>query len=337
MKRIACWIFIAMVLSSALLFSASGCQSTTIVTPEHEEEHKHPTDEIPPLSPVTLGQGEKLKVVATTSIVADVVRNVGGDLINLTILMPLGTDPHAFEPTPQDVVAVADAHVVFINGAGLEVFLEPLMESAGKDVTVVPVSYGIELLQLEGEHEHTEESGHDVNADPHIWFAPHNVTVWTHNIEHTLSTLDPDHAQTYEAKAQTYEVELEALDIWIQEQVAQIPEENRRLVTDHTSFGYFSHRYGFEQTGAVFPGYSTLAEPSARDLAALEDTIREFDVRAVFVGLTVNPDLARRVADDTGIELVFLYTGSLSEPGGPADDYLSFMRYNVSEIVKALH
>lgn len=336
MKRIIRWIFIAMVVSSALLFTASGCRPATVVTTEHEEEHEHPTDGMPPLSLAPLRQGERLKVVATTSIVADVVQNVGGDLINLTMLMPLGTDPHAFEPTPQDVVAVANAHVVFINGAGLEVFLEPLLESAGKDVTVVHVSYGIELLQLEDEHEHKEESGHDVNADPHVWFAPHNVTVWAHNIGHTLSTLDPDNAQAYEANAQTYEAELEALDIWIQEQVAQIPKENRRLVTDHTSFGYFSLRYGFEQTGAVFPSYSTLAEPSARDLAALEDTIREFDVKAVFVGLTVNPDLAQRVADDTGIRLVFLYTGSLSEPGGPADDYLSFMRYNVSEIVKAL-
>ena len=108
------------------------------------------------------------------------------------------------------------------------------------------------------------------------------------------------------------------------------------MVTDHSSFSYFVHQYGFEQIGAVFPGYSTLTEPSARELAALEDAIREFDVKAVFVGRTVNPDLAQRVADDTGTQLVFLHTGSLGEPGGPADDYLSFMRYNVSEIVKAL-
>jgi manganese/iron transport system substrate-binding protein len=355
LKRIAHRLFVTMAVLSLLLFTASGCRPTTIVTPEHtEHEHEHHTDEMPSLSPVTLSEGEKLKVVATTSIVADVVQNVGGDLIDLTVLVPLGADPHAFEPTPQDAAAVADAHVVFVNGAGLEVFLGPLLESAGEGVTVVPVSDGIELRQFEGAHareheereeeyaeehekEHEEEGGyHRGGFDPHTWFDPHNVIVWTHNIEHTLSTLDPDNAEACAANASAYEAELQELDAWIREQLAQVPEANRKLVTDHTAFSYFVHQYGFEQIGALFPGYSTLAEPSAQDLAVLEDAIREFDARAVFVGLTVNPDLAQRVTDDTGTQLVFLYTGSLSEPGGPADDYLSFMRYNVSAIAEAL-
>jgi manganese/iron transport system substrate-binding protein len=295
---------------------------------------------MPSLSPVALGEGEKLQVVATTSIVADVVRHVGGDRIDLTTLLPFGTDPHTFEPTPQDVAAVTDADVVFINGAGLEVFLEPLLESAGEQVTVVPVSYGIALLQLEDARENQEEAGNGHNsregADPHTWFDPHNVVVWTHNIAHALSALDPDHAAAYAANGSAYEEELQELDAWIREQLAQVPEKNRKLVTDHATFRYFAQQYGFQQLGAVFPGYSTLAEPSAQDLAELEDAIREFEVRAVFVGLTVNQDLAERVADDTGIQLVFLYTGSLSEPGGPADEYLSLMRYNVSAIAEAL-
>jgi ABC-type Zn uptake system ZnuABC Zn-binding protein ZnuA len=283
-----------------------------------------------------LGEGQRLEVVATTNIVADVVQNVGGDLIDLTVLMPVGTDPHTFEPTPQDVAAVADAHVVFANGVGLEIFLENLLESAGQGVTVVPVSYGVDLLQLEGAHEQEHAEGHEGESDPHTWFDPNNVMVWTHNIEHALSTLDQDNAGLYEENAEVYRGKLEELDGWIWEQLAQVPEANRELVTDHTSFSYFAHQYGFEQIGAVFPGYSTLAGPSAQDIAALEDAIGEFDIQAVFVGLTVNPDLAERVADDTGIQLVFLYTGSLSEPDGPADDYLSLMRYNVSAIVEAL-
>jgi manganese/iron transport system substrate-binding protein len=338
-KDTARWLFFALATLPVLLFAASGCQPTTTVTLEHAEGDHH-ADEMPSLSAVTLGEGEKLQVVATTSIVADVVQNVGGDLIDLTTLLPLGTDPHAFEPTPQDVAAVADAHVVFVNGAGLEVFLEPLLESAGEDVTVVPVSYGIALLQLKDAHEHEEkeEDEHDYRdgANPHTWFDPHNVIVWTHNVAHALSALDPDNAATYEANGSAYEAELQELDAWIREQLAQVPEKNRKLVTDHATFSYFARKYGFQQLGAVFPGYSTLAEPSAQDLAELEDGIREFDVRAVFVGLTISPDLAERVADDTGIQLVFLYTGSLSEPGGPADDYLSFMRYNVSAIAEAL-
>jgi ABC-type Zn uptake system ZnuABC Zn-binding protein ZnuA len=332
----------ALVTLPVLLFAVSGCRPTTTVTLEHAEGDHH-TDGMPSLSPVTLSEGEKLQVVATTSIVADVVQKVGGVLIDQTTLLPLGTDPHAFEPTPQDVAAVADTHVVFANGAGLEVFLEPLLESTGEDATVVPVSYGIALLQLEDAHEREEEEEkedeHDYGdgADPHTWFDPHNVIVWTHNVVHALSALDPDNAAVYEANGSAYEAELQELDAWIREQLAQVPEKNRKLVTDHATFSYFAQQYGFQQLGAVFPGYSTLAEPSAQDLAELEDAIHEFDVRAVFVGLTISPHLAERVADDTGVQLVFLYSGSLGEPGGPADDYLSFMRYNVSAIAEALH
>ena len=328
MKNITRWI-LATVIIVMLLFTITGCRSATTVTEEHEY-----IDKMPSLSPVALSTGGKLRVVATTSIVADVVWNVGGDLIDLAMLIPLGADPHAFEPTPQDVAAVADAHVVFVNGVGLEEFLGSLLESAGEGIVVVPVSYGVELLKFGGEH--GEEGGHHNDADPHVWLSPHNVAVWVRNIEHTLSALDPANAETYKANAEACTAELETLDAWIQEQVDKVPEANRKLVTDHTSFSYFANRYGFEQIGAVFPGYSTLTEPSARELAALQDAIHQFNVRAVFVGITVNPDLAQRVVEDTGTQLVFLYTGSLSEPGGEADDYFSFMQYNVSAIVKAL-
>ena len=323
MRTQATWLFLT--LAVLCLALSSGCQSA--VTPAQGSENQ--ADEMPALSPMTLAQGEKLQVVASTSIVADVVRNVGGDLIDLTTLMPLGADPHAFEPTPQDAAAVADAHVVFINGAGLELFLESLLQSAGAAEKVVSVSQGIELRRLDDAHEHGD-------ADPHVWFDPHNVVVWTRNIERALSALDPDHARAYAANSAAYQAQLRELDVWIQEQVAQVPAANRELLTDHTTFGYFAARYGFEQVGAVFPGLSTLAQPSARELAALSDAIRACDVKALFVGTTVNPRLARQVAEDTGTRLVFLYTGSLSEPGGPAADYLSLMRYDVSAIVDAL-
>jgi manganese/iron transport system substrate-binding protein len=326
MKRITFSLLEAVIVLSLPMFAASGCQCGM----SQELEHGHPTDEMPALSAVALSEGEKLRVVATTSIVADVVQNVGGDRIDLTTLLPLGADPHAFEPTPQDVAAVAGAHIVFANGAGLEAFLDDLLESAGENVPVVPVSYGVELLTLDGKDEHGG------GMDPHIWFDPNNVLVWTRNIEHALGDLDPGNAAAYAANAATYEAELIALDAWIKQQVAQVPEANRRLVTDHASFAYFARRYGFEQVGAVFPGYSTLAEPSAQELAELEEAIREHGVKAVFVGLTVNPALAERVAEDTDTRLVFLYTGSLSGPDGPASDYLAFMKYNVSAIVEAL-
>ena len=347
MKSAARSWFVILAVLLPLLFTVSGCQPRDAAGPEQtarEVEQQGHADEMPSLSPVMLAEGERLQVVATTSIVADVVQNVGGDQIELTTLMPRGTDPHAFEPTPRDAAAVADAHVVFVSGAGLEEFLERLLQGAGEGMPIVPVSYGIELLQFEGSgeqgsQEHDGESEGDqghTGGDPHTWFDPNNVMVWTHNVEHALSALDPAHAEAYTANAAAYEQELKGLHTWIGEQIALVPAADRKLVTDHTGFTYFAHQYGFELIGAIFPGYSTLTEPSARELAELEEAIQAYAVKAIFVGLTVSPDLAQRVADDTGIELVFLYTGSLSEPDGPANDYLSFMRYNVTQIVQAL-
>ncbi len=312
-----CHSLVALTLVVLLLFAASGC----IAAGNNEQ---------PPngsLSPVALGAGEKLRVVATTSIVGDVVQNIGGDRIELTVLMPPGTDPHAFEPTPQDAAAVADGHVLFANGAGLETFLEPLLASAGEQTPLVSLSASIDLLHLEGEQG---------EADPHVWFDPHNVILWTHSIEQALSALDPANGATYRANGEAYRAELEALDAWIEEQVAQIDTVDRKLVTDHAAFNYFAHRYGFEQVGAVFPGFSTLAAPSAQELSELEEAIRASGVRAVFVGVTVNPQLAQQVAEDTGIMVVPLYTGSLSGPEGPANSYLALMRTDVSAIVAAL-
>jgi ABC-type Zn uptake system ZnuABC Zn-binding protein ZnuA len=261
------------------------------------------------------------------------VQYVGGERIALTTLMPLGADPHAFEPTPQNMASIADAHVVYASGAGLEAFLESLMAGAEAGNKTVHLSHGIALLALE---EHEEEDHSHGDADPHTWFDPNNVMVWVRHIQDTLSALDPARAAMYEANAAAYTKQLEELDTWIREQVLQIPPANRKLVTDHTVFAYFAQRYGFEQVGALFPSVSTLASPSAKELAELQDAIRAQGIKAVFVGKTVNPALSERVAQDTGARLVFVYTGSLGEAGSPGDTYLGMMRYNVAGIVSAL-
>ncbi len=303
---------------STLLLALAACSSA-----EPDE------NAMPSLAPASLGAGAKLHVIATTSIVADVVGNVGGDHIDLKTLMPPGTDPHAFEPTPQDIAAVSDAHVIFANGIGLEEFLEPLLESAGATGRIAHVSHGIVLHDAEHEDKH-----HD--ADPHTWTDPNNVVTWVHNIQQALSTLDPANASSYESKALRYKTELTELDAWVRDQVSQIPQAQRKIITDHDIFGYFVDRYGFNQVGAIFPGYSTLTEPSAKELAELEDKVRNLDVKAVFVGHTVNPNLAQRVAEDTGVQLVYVYTGSLGQAGEPADSYIAYMRYNVNAIINAL-
>ncbi len=296
---------------------------------------------------------DKFKVVATTTIVGDVVRQIGGDAIALTVLLPVGSDPHTFSPTPQDVAAVSDADVVFINGAGLEEFLAQLLANAGGNAEIVDLSADVTLLEFESDHHHDDNHGHDHDddshhddalydddhdhdMDPHTWTSPRNVLVWVDAIEQTLSRLDAAHATVYRANAAAYRQELRAVDTWISEQIAQIPAANRVLVTDHLIFGYFAAHYGLEQLGAVVPGYSTLAQPSAQELAALEDAIRAYNVPALFVGSTVNPALAQRVAEDTGVQLVYLYTGSLTAADGDAPTYLAYLRYNVNAIVGAL-
>jgi ABC-type Zn uptake system ZnuABC Zn-binding protein ZnuA len=298
------------------------------------------------LESVSLAAGEKLKVVATTNIVGDIVRNVGGDRIDLTVLMGIGVDPHTYVPTPADTVAIHDAHVVLANGAGLETDLDEILENAGGDAVHIHVSDGLDFRPSPEEHddekaqaEHGEaegDEGHDHgDIDPHVWFSVPNVIHWVENIEHALSALDSSNAGAYQENAHEYIHELEELDAWIQEQIAQIPEANRTLVTNHPTFGYFADRYGLEQVGAVYP-INPSSEPSAQDIAALEDAILEYGVPAVFAESTVNPSLAEQVARDTRVKLVPLFTGSLSGPGGGAETYILLMRYDVDAIVEAL-
>ena len=278
--------------------------------------------------------GGKLSVMATTNIVADVVAKVGGDLVEVRPLLPLGADPHTFEPTAQALAAVSRVDLVFANGVGLEVFLNPLLANAGATGKQRSVSDGIVLRTLgPGEGHEGEQAG---EADPHVWFDPANILVWVDNIEKALVAADPPNAATYRDNAERYRGQLRELDAWIEQQVAQVPEARREIVTDHDELGYFAQRYGFRVVGAVVPSLSTVAEPSAQEIAALEAAISDLSAPAIFVDQTVNPSLARRISQDVGVKLVFLYGGSLSQADGPAPDYVAFMQYDTSAIVDAL-
>ncbi len=300
-----------------------------------------------------LGGGPSpLRVVASTTIVGDVVAQVGGDGIDCTVLFPPGSDPHTFQPRPEDVAVIGAADVIVINGLGLEEALAPVLESNARG-TVVHASEGIPPLQLgDGQHgsqgeepqegEPEDERGptaadhHHEGGDPHTWTDPNNVIVWTENIAAALSEADPAHAAAYRANAEAYAGRLRELDAWIRVRVAPIPPERRRLVSDHLVFGYFAQEYGFQQVGALIGSFSSNASPSARELAQLEERIRAARVPAIFVGMSANPTLAEQVANDTGIQVVRIYTGSLSEPGGKADTYLKYMQYNVTAIAEGL-
>lgn len=297
----------------------------------------------------------KVQVVATTTLVGDVVRVVGGDLLDLTVMLPAGSDPHGFNPTPQDVTKAAQADVVFINGLDLEEFMTEMLENAAANMNIVELSAHIEAIPLDedhadedkhddeedhaGEDEHVDEDGdaHEHGEfDPHVWWNPLHVATWADEVAEELTRLDPANEAGYKANAAAYQQELIALDEWIKAQVAQIPSENRILVTDHDSLGYFVETYGFTLVGTVFPGLSTQAEPSAQDLAELTTTIRAYGVPAVFVGTTVSQSLANQVAQETGTKIIPLYTDSLSDEDGPAATYLTFMRSNVATIVGSL-
>lgn len=283
--------------------------------------------------PVSSQTSDDLAVVATTSIVADVVRQVGGDSIEVITLLPLGSDPHAFQPAPRDMALVADASVIFANGAGLEEFLEPLIENADASARVVEVSEGITLIDTAAEEEDADDSHH---GDPHTWVDPNNVLLWVENIRAALTELEPERAAEFQQNADQYSAELRELDAWVRQQVETIPPENRILVTDHLVYGYFAERYGFTQIGALIPGFSTSSAPSAQELARIEDDIREYNVPAIFIGESVSPSLGERVSEDTGVQLVKLYHASLSEPDGDAPTYIDMIRYNVSAITVAL-
>ncbi|NDJ53636.1 MAG: zinc ABC transporter substrate-binding protein, partial [Chloroflexi bacterium] len=186
----------------------------------------------------------------------------------------------------------------------------------------------------EGEHDHHDHSG----GDPHTWMIPSNVMTWTHNIAESLATLDPANAEAFEAGEEAYEAELAELEAYVQEQVALIDESARKIVTNHDAFGYFADRYGFEVIGTVIPSQSTMAEPSASDLADLIEVMEEEGVTVIFTETTVSDSLARTVADEIGseVQVLVLFTGALGGPGSGAETYIDMIRFNVDQFVAGL-
>ncbi|GAB4525350.1 MAG: metal ABC transporter substrate-binding protein [Anaerolineales bacterium] len=290
--------------------------------------------------PRSAADDDRLLVLASTSIIADVVRQVGGEDIRIAMLLPPDTDVHAYTLTAQDMINIAAADVVFLNGLGLELPLRTALENIRPDAVQVDLSQGI--TPLSGFFLHPEggaaDSPHEGEAssggafDPHVWTDPTNVAIWVQVIAETLAQQDTAHAEAYRQRAEVYRRELATLDVWIDTTIGNIPPDRRVLVGDHAVWGYFAARYGFKQQLALVPGYSTLVQPSAQELAALEAAIQQYNVPVIFVGNTVNPALAERVAADTGTRLAFLYTDALSAADGPAATYLDWMRYNVTVI-----
>jgi ABC-type Zn uptake system ZnuABC Zn-binding protein ZnuA len=275
------------------------------------------------------------KVLVTETFLADIVQNVAGDRLKVDALIPLGVDPHGFEPTPRDVKNVADSSVLIVNGAGFEEFLAKLLQNAGGQRTVIEAAAGLESRKPRADEVAADE--HADAGDPHFWLDPVSVIKYVENIRDGLSAVDPAGAQVYAANAQTYIAKLQDLDKWATAQIQQVPADRRVLVTNHESLGYLADRYGLRIVGAIVPSVSSGASPSAQQLAGLAGAVKRASVKAIFLETGANPQLANQLARDAGIKAVTsLFTHSITDAKGPAPTYIDMMKYNVKAIVDAL-
>lgn len=282
------------------------------------------------------GQGGEMRVLAVESFLADIAQQVAGERLRVETLIPIGTDPHTFEATPRDVARITNAQVLIVNGAGYEEWLQPVLNNAGGERLLVQASAGLEPRQIV-DGEHSMDDGHGHEGDPHYWLDPLLVIQYVENIRAGLSQVDPDGQAEYFNNAKIYITQLNELDNWILQQVDQIPLEQRKIVTNHDSFGYYADRYGFVVVGAIIPGVSSGASPSARELARLVDAIRAADAPAVFLETGANQDLAKQLERETGVKVIAgLYIESTSGPGGEAGSYVEMMKFNTRAFVDAL-
>lgn len=266
---------------------------------------------------------ERLNVVASFSILGDLVRNVGGDRISVTTLVGPDSDAHVYAPTPADAKKIADAKLVIVNGFGLEGWLPRLVKSAGGKAFIVTATAGIAPLTL----------GSD--ADPHAWQSVANAKIYVANIRDALVAADPASAELFRANADAYLAKLDALDREVRAAVAQIPESRRRVISTHSAFGYFAAAYGVEFIAPV--GVSTESEASARDIARIITQVRSAKIPAVFLENMSDPRLIRRISAETGAKVGgILYSDSLTAEKGDAPTYIEMVRHNIKALTSAL-
>ena len=262
---------------------------------------------------------DRLKVVATFSILGELISEVGGERVDVTTFVAPDTDAHTYQPKPTDIRALATAKVLVSNGLGFEGWIDRLADAAGFKGTRIMASTGVATT----------------GTDPHCWQDVACTRIYVANIAAGLSTADPANAAFYRDRAQTYDGRLAVLDGWIRGQIATVPEDRRKAITGHNSFRYFARAYGvtFESPR----GYNTDSEPSARDMANLIRQVREQKIKALFIENMTNPVLVDEIAKDSGATVgPRLYSDALSKPGGPAPTYEAMMRHNVAALVAGM-
>jgi len=283
-----------------------------------------------------------LRVVATTTQVGSVASEIGGDAIDLTVLLRPGIEAHDFELTPATGAALEDADLILVSGAGLEDWLDDTLETVGGADRVRDLSAGVSLRVPgedepgpEGDDDDAGEDGPAGEVDPHYWLSAPNAIVMAENARDALADAAPDHAGAFAERAAALTERLQAADAEVRAMIDEIPADDRRIVTDHDALGYFIDEYGLEFVGSVFPSLDVSSEPSAQEIETLVADIREQGVTAIFTESSVNPRLAAAVAEETDARLVdeAIYTDSLG-PGGSGADTLDGMLLHNARVIR---
>jgi zinc/manganese transport system substrate-binding protein len=281
----------------------------------------------------------QVQVATSFSILEDLVKNVGGTRVQIKNFVPRDGDTHSYQPSAQDVKALATAKVAFINGMGFEGWFNKLAKNAGSQTKIVELAKGLKALKSGEEHEgEAQHKGEDHDEfDPHLWWNPMNVVQYTNRIRNALTSADPDGKNVYWANAARYARDLANLDAWAKLEVAKIPAQNKKIVTNHDALGYLADRYGFKVVGTVIPGGGTERAPSARETADLIRIIRRERVKAIFAENVVSAKLAQSIAKETGASIApNLYTDALGAIGSSGETYQKAFRHNIETLVAAL-
>ena len=278
-----------------------------------------------------------LKAVATFSILGDLLAEVAGDKVELSVVVGPDIDAHAYQPRPTDARALADAKMLVSNGLGFEGWIDRLAKAAPFKGRAIVATTGVATLKAGADHAHGHSHGHSQGQgpDPHCWQDVQRARTYVANIAKGLAEADPPNAASYRERAQAFDRRLADLDAWVKAEIARVPADKRRAITGHDSFRYFASAYGV--TFRSPRGYNTSSEPSARDVAALIRDVREQRIKALFVENMTNPGLIDQIARESGAVVgPRLYTDALSGPDGPAPTYEKMMRHNVTALVAGM-
>lgn len=266
---------------------------------------------------------DRLKIVASFSILGDMLQQVVGEHADVTTIVGPDADAHVYQPSVADARAVADADVIFVNGLGFETWSETLISESGMDASVHVATQGVKIVKVDGE------------TDPHAWNSLSNGVVYVNNIAAVLSNKIPEKADIIETNRATYANTLMALDASTKTKLSQLPAEKRTVVTAHDAFGYLADAYDMTFLAPV--GIDTEAEPSAQELAVLIDQLKADGAAALFIENITSPALVQQIADETGLTIGGrLFSDALSERGGPATSYLAMFEHNLNTLLTAL-